>query len=105
LLNYLGNNIRNVKAEQIQDTIAESLQEGGEIMKTVFQQLLERGKKEGVKEGKEIGVKEGEERGKMNIALSCLRKGMEVDIIADITGLPLKKIEELKVFINQPEAA
>jgi len=71
-------------------------------MSTVFQQLLERGKEIGVKEGeeivKEIGMREGEEKNSLRVALNCLKKGMDVQAIAEITGLPVERIELLKVL-------
>ena len=92
LLIYLGSNIKDVEPEKLRDAVNEALVEGGAMMSTVFEQILER--------GKEIGVKEGEERGEekksIRVALNCLRKGMDIQTIAEITGLPLERIEVLK---------
>ncbi|MDQ1350911.1 MAG: hypothetical protein QG657_1213 [Acidobacteriota bacterium] len=120
LLVYIGSNVTNVKAEQLRESVSEALKEGGAIMGTVFQELLDRGKeigieigvKEGkeigieigVKEGKEIGVKEGEEKEKWKFALGCIKKGIDLETIAELTDLPIERIELLKNVI-QPESA
>lgn len=54
--------------------------------------LVEREKNEvkieGVKEGLRIKAKE--------MAMACLEKGMEIDVIADLTGLTAEEIEKIK---------
>jgi predicted transposase/invertase (TIGR01784 family) len=137
LLRYLGSNIRDVNPDQLRDSVTEVLEEGGAMMSTVFQQILERGKEIGVKEGeergkeigvkegeergikegeergKEIGVKEGEERGikegkdgeKLRVAMICLIKGMDIQTIAEITDLPVERIELLKKAVRDENTA
>lgn len=65
-------------------------------MSTVYQEVLEKGKEIGVKEGEERGVKKGEEISKLRVALNCILKGMDIRTIAEITGLPLERVELLK---------
>jgi predicted transposase/invertase (TIGR01784 family) len=93
LLIYLGSNIKDVQPAQLRDAIDEVLEEGGAMMSTVFQQLRE--------EGKEIGLMEGEEKNKLRIAFNCLIKGMDTWTIAEITELPIERIETLKAAIHQ----
>lgn len=97
LLIYLGSNIKDVKPEQLRDAVDEALEEVGAIMSTVFQQILEK--------GKEIGIKEGEEKNKLRVALNCLIKGMDVKTIAEITDLPVERIEILKTAVQKENAA
>jgi predicted transposase YdaD len=120
LLIYLGSNIKDVKPKQLRDAVNEALVEGGAMMSTVFQQVLERGKEIGVKEGeergkeigvkegeergKEIGVKEGEEKNKLKVALNCLIKGMDIQTIAEITDLPVERVELLKIAVQKENA-
>ncbi|MCU0288252.1 MAG: hypothetical protein MUF15_17885 [Acidobacteria bacterium] len=85
----------------LRDAIDEVLEEGGAMMSTVFQQLREEGKEIGLMEGKEIGVKKGEEKNKLKIAINCLIKGMDTWIIAEITELPIERIEALKAAIEK----
>ncbi|HLP45330.1 MAG TPA: Rpn family recombination-promoting nuclease/putative transposase [Candidatus Kapabacteria bacterium] len=104
LLVYIGSNVANVKAEQLRESVSEALKEGGVIMGTVFQELLDRGKEIGI----EIGVKEGEERGEergeekkaIRVALNCLMKGMDVWTVAELTELSVERIESLKAVIH-----
>ena len=69
-------------------------------MGTAFQELFDRGKEVGVKEGIEIGVKEGDEKAMWRFALSCIKKGLDIETIAEITDLPIEKIELLKNVIQ-----
>ncbi len=62
-------------------------------MSTVFQQVRE--------EGKDIGVKEGEEKNKLRVAFNCLMKGMDIRTIAEITELPVERIESLKTAVQE----
>ena len=59
----------------------------------------ERGVKIGEEIGEERGVKIGEERGirkeKIETAGRLLKRGVDIDIIADATGLSKKEIKEL----------
>jgi predicted transposase/invertase (TIGR01784 family) len=101
LLIYLGSNIKDVKPDQLRDAVDEALEEGGAMMSTVFQQVREEGKDIGLQEGKEIGVKEGEEKNKLRVAFNCLMKGMDIKTIAEITELPVERIESLKTAVHQ----
>jgi len=105
LLIYLGSNIKDVKLDQLRDAVDEVLEEGGAIMSTVFQQILEKGKEIGIKEGEERGIKEGEEKNKLRVALNCLIKGMDVKTIAEITDLPVERIELLKTAVQKENTA
>ncbi|HLP61994.1 MAG TPA: Rpn family recombination-promoting nuclease/putative transposase [Candidatus Deferrimicrobium sp.] len=119
LLIYIGSNVTDMKAEQLRESVSEALKEGGVIMGTVFQELLDRGRdigvkegrdigvKEGrdigVKEGKDIGMKEGEEKEKWRVVLTCIKKGIDIETIAELTDLPVERIELFKNVI-QPES-
>ena len=65
-------------------------------MGTAFQELFDKGKEA----GKEIGVKEGEEKEKWRFALSCIKKGLDIETIAELTDLPIERIELLKNVIQ-----
>ena len=71
------------------------------MMSTVFQQIKEEGIEIGVMEGEEIGIKKGEEKNKLKIAINCLIKGMDPFAIAEITELPIERIEALKAAIQK----
>jgi predicted transposase/invertase (TIGR01784 family) len=101
LLTYLWSNIRNFKFDQLQESVNNALEEGGAIMGTIYQEVLEKGKEIGVKEGEEIGVKKGEEKNKLRVALNCIIKGMDNQTIAEITDLPVERIELLRTAARE----
>ncbi len=106
LLTYLWSNIRDFNFDQLQESVNEALEEGGAIMGTIMEEILDRGKEIGVKEGKEIGVKEGEEKNKLKVAINLLMRGMEIQEIAKITELDVEKVESLKntILMGQTES-
>jgi predicted transposase/invertase (TIGR01784 family) len=55
-------------------------------------------------QGEEIGVKKGEEKYKLKVALNCLIKGMDIETIAELTDLPVERIELLKSAVQQENA-
>ena len=69
-------------------------------MSTVFEQILERGKEIGIKEGEERGEERGEKKSAFRVALNCLRKGMDIQTISEITGLSVERIERLKTAVQ-----
>jgi predicted transposase/invertase (TIGR01784 family) len=57
---------------------------------------LEEGKKEGLEEGREEGKKEGLEEGRKEIALACLKKGLPLKDVEELTGLTTDEILALQ---------
>jgi hypothetical protein len=55
----------------------------------------EKGLKEGLKKGKEEGLKEGIEKTKKEIGSEMKKSGMDIKLIAQITGLSEEQIEDL----------
>ena len=66
-----------------------------EVIVTVEQKLIEKGRKEGIKEGEERGIKKGEKRGRKETAKKMKEKGMDIQTIEEITGLSREEIEKL----------
>ncbi len=46
--------------------------------------------------GKLEGMQEGERKGKLEIVQAMLAKGLDVNFIAEITGLSVSEIEQIK---------
>jgi len=46
-------------------------------------------------EGIKIGERKGKKEGKIETAINMLKKGFEIDVIVEITGLKRKEIEKL----------
>jgi len=57
--------------------------------------LLDRAKKEGREEGIEEGIERGIEENKKETALKMKKSGLDIILIANITGLSVKEIEKL----------
>ncbi|HLP48214.1 MAG TPA: hypothetical protein VK469_19885 [Candidatus Kapabacteria bacterium] len=57
--------------------------------------IYEDGKKDGEKIGIEKGEKIGIEKGREGIALNMIKHGMDIESIAQITGLSHSKLEEI----------
>ena len=66
-----------------------------EVIVTVEQKLIEKGRKEGEKRGEEKGRKEGERKKAIETAKKMKEKGMDIQTIKEITGLSREKIEKL----------
>lgn len=60
---------------------------------------FDEGMQKGIEKGKAEGKAEGKTERDMEIAKAMLQKNMEVQIIADIIGLPRQKIEEMQANI------
>jgi predicted transposase/invertase (TIGR01784 family) len=57
---------------------------------------MQEGIKKGIKEGRKEGIKEGKIKGKIEIALRLLEKGYSVEDAADITGLSIDEVIQMK---------
>ena len=56
---------------------------------------ISEGEKRGEERGEKRGEKRGEEKGKINIAQSMKKKGFDINIIMELTGLSRDKIASL----------
>lgn len=61
---------------------------------------LEKGRQEGRQKGRQEGRQEGLEKGKIEVARKMLLKNIDIDVIAEITELPVETINKLKDNIN-----
>ena len=58
-------------------------------------QMEQESKEKGLREGLEQGLAQGLEQGKKEVALSLLKKGMDIPFIIEVTGLSQDEIEQL----------
>lgn len=75
-------------------------QEVFDMTRTLYDPTVEEkgkklGRKEGIEEGRKEGKKEGIREGKKEVAKRMLLKGMDIELIAQITGLDVKTIKGL----------
>ncbi|GAB4328521.1 MAG: hypothetical protein OHK0038_02370 [Flammeovirgaceae bacterium] len=68
----------------------------------IKQEAMEKGIEKGIEKGMEKGIEKGMENTKLIVAENCLKEGMDVKLVAKITELPLKTVQELakKLEIN-----
>ncbi len=80
--------------QEYKDGLKKALEEGKE--KGREEGRLE-GREEGRLEGREEGRLEGKEEGRIEVAKEMIRSGMQVDLVAKITGLTVEAVRGLKV--------
>jgi predicted transposase/invertase (TIGR01784 family) len=116
LLKYLLYSPGELKQEELHEQVTSILEEGGDIMQTIAQQLREEGikigeknmqtiaqqlknegKNEGKKEGKKEGKREGKREEKIETAKRMLLNNFSVEQVITITGLTE---QEVKALIN-----
>jgi predicted transposase/invertase (TIGR01784 family) len=79
---------KELEPEQLKKMLEKSKIEGGEIMATLAQRWLEQGEK--------IGL----EKGKFETARELIKRGVDINIIAEATGIPREEIEKLASTIH-----
>ena len=77
--------------EEHQRKVRNSIISTGGIRKG-WEKAVEEGREKGIKEGKKEGMREGIKQ----TAVNMLRKGIDIKVIAEVTGLSLKELEMLK---------
>ncbi|SHH36604.1 conserved hypothetical protein (putative transposase or invertase), partial [Thermosyntropha lipolytica DSM 11003] len=70
----------------------EGMEEG---IRKGIEQGIAKGIEQGIEKGIEKGIKKGIEKGKEEAALNALQKWLDIETIADITGIAVERIEEL----------
>ncbi len=78
-MTYLRSNIRDFNFDQLQESVNAALEEGGAIMGTIMEEILDR--------GREIGEKIGMEKKAREMAKNLLDMGISIDMISKATGL------------------
>jgi predicted transposase/invertase (TIGR01784 family) len=83
LLRYLVNSPGEFNKKELHEQVASLIEEGGDIMQTIAQQL------------REEGIKIGEEEKAKETAKNLLEMGIDIDKIAKATGLKKEEVEKL----------
>jgi predicted transposase/invertase (TIGR01784 family) len=83
--------IRDVPLEQLKKTLEECKIEGGDIMPSLAQRLIEQGREQGIEQGIEQGAKSKAKE----TALRMLSAHLSIEDIAKFTGLTEKEIKDL----------
>ncbi len=89
--------LEKIRSEQEMIMFLESMKE--HFAKVRYEGKLEgiqEGERKGKLEGKFEGMQEGERKGKLEIAQAMLVKELDVNFVAEITGLSMSEIEQIK---------
>ena len=77
------------------------------IEEAILQEFKERGLKEGRKQGREEGLEQGLEKGREEsirlVVSRAWKKDMPVEMIADLVGLPVEKVEAIILELTDKE--
>ncbi|MCP5046585.1 MAG: Rpn family recombination-promoting nuclease/putative transposase [bacterium] len=80
---YLTSSAKQMKKKELDKIITEAYDQGGDIMQTIAEGWLKEGRKE------------GEKRGKREVAKNLKMKGIDIETIAETTGLSKQEIAKL----------
>jgi predicted transposase/invertase (TIGR01784 family) len=83
---------KNINRDQLKKMLGKSKIDGGNIMETLAQQLRD--------EGRKIGIEEGMKEGKLDTARELIKRGVDIDIIAEATGFSREELEELTEIVH-----
>ncbi|NEP12302.1 MAG: Rpn family recombination-promoting nuclease/putative transposase [Symploca sp. SIO2C1] len=93
-LRYMEN--RRYEISIIEGSRSEGRLEGREEgIKEGREEGIKEGREEGIKEGMEKGIEQGKQQEKVNIARTFKLKGIDIETIAQATGLAREQIEKL----------
>jgi predicted transposase/invertase (TIGR01784 family) len=96
LLRYLTGSARNLPEDELNETVIQLFEEGGDLMATIAEKWKQQGKTEGKTEGKLEGKKEGRKEGKWDVVKRSLKEGLPIKTIERITGFPSEEIYRFK---------
>jgi predicted transposase/invertase (TIGR01784 family) len=99
LINYLVSAAGNLENEEIEVTVSKVFSEGGEVMATIAEKLIN----QGIEKGIDQGINQGIEKGKWDVVMKMLNKGMDIDIIEEITGFTADQIKEFEEKIKEQQ--
>lgn len=94
LINLLLDKYGNITREELQKMVEP-------LMSNIrnsrfFKEVKQEGKEEGIEEGRQEGRQEGREEGIMKTARNMLAKGLDISLIAEVTGLSEQVLQKLK---------
>ncbi|MGL9717245.1 MAG: Rpn family recombination-promoting nuclease/putative transposase, partial [Wolbachia sp.] len=78
-----------------------NVQKEAAIWEQRLDDATEKGKKEGIQIGHQKGRAEGRKERDIEVAKNSLKAGVSIDVIAEITGLPVDEIKQLQEEIAQ----
>ncbi len=92
LVTYLVNAAGNLDNEDIELTVSNVFRkEGGEIMATIAEKLINQ------------GIEKGIDKGKWDVVLNMLREGFSIDIISKVIGFTAQQIKEFQEKLQEQQ--
>lgn len=85
------------EAAKLEDTKYIAEQEG--LLKGI-ERGMEQGIQQGIEQGIELGIKQGENKMQKEIVLKLLKRNTDIETIAELTGLTVTEIEQLKELLD-----
>jgi predicted transposase/invertase (TIGR01784 family) len=103
LLRYLTRSARSLPEKELNESVSQLFEEGGNIMQTIAEKWKREGKRDGIREGiregkregKKEGMKEGIKEGKIETAKQMLLDDISIEKIIKYTGLSEKEVKAL----------
>lgn len=80
---------------EIMSKIETTYPEGSEVVMTLAEKFREEGKEEGIMKGMERGMEVGARKERIELVRNALNQGVELDLIAKLTGLTKDEINKL----------
>ncbi len=93
LSGFLLSEGEDISPERLEKMLEKSHIDGGDIMPTLAQRWVE----QGIEKGIETGLKKGAQERNIEIAKRLIKRGIDLNIIAESTGLSREEIDELAV--------
>ena len=88
LLEYLSRSAGNLPEKELNDTVTQIFDEGGDLMATLSEKWM--------KQGEQKGKQEGKQEGKWDVVRNSLKEGLPIKTIERITGFPSEEIVRFK---------
>ncbi|MCK5763470.1 MAG: hypothetical protein KAH05_05065 [Clostridiales bacterium] len=79
-----------------QDPGERALYEAREESRIEYNSSISYAMDKGREEGKKEGIEEGIEKEKVIIAINALKRGIDIDVVCEITGLAMEEVLEIK---------
>jgi len=94
-LNYVAS-ATEIREEEIIEILENKNIKGGVEMGTLARKWFEEGREIGLKEGIEKGIEKGEYERAKQVAKNMLLKGLDINLISEVTGLSKEEIREIE---------
>ena len=89
---------KTMLAKTIEEVRKDLVNEGIQLgIKQGMQKGIQQGMQKGIQQGMQKGIQKGMLTGKKETALAMKKKGIDIKVISEVTGLPIEEIKKLKV--------